>query len=185
MFLADNKWEQLYGLLGVKDFMFFISSPAVQEQLFPIKAVFILFAAFFFCAVIYFYFNSSYIRYQFLQDTVEFLSWQSYGLREVNKRLRKIMKKVESGLENDLKLAIIEMDDLLYQTLDARGYEGQTFEEVAQNAGRRMLPQPEDILTAHQVRNSIVYDPNYKLDISAARKILADYETAIKNITVS
>lgn len=181
----NHHWEQLYDLLGIREFIYFISSPSIQEMLFPIKAVFILFAAVFLCAVIYFYLNSSYIRFQFLQDTVEFLSWQSYGLRDVNRRLRSMVKRIESGLENDFKLAIIELDDFLYQTLDERGYEGETFEELAQRAGRKMLPHPEDILTAHQVRNAIVYDPNYRLDAAVARKMISDYETAIRNVASS
>ena len=83
-------WEQLYDLVGVKDFIYFISSPVIQEQLFGIKLVFIFFAVFFFCAVIYFYINSSYLHYQFLQDVTEFFSWQAYGLIEINRRWRRL-----------------------------------------------------------------------------------------------
>jgi hypothetical protein len=32
-------WEDLYNLFGIKEFIYFISSPVIQEQLLPIKLV--------------------------------------------------------------------------------------------------------------------------------------------------
>ena len=178
-------WEQLYDLLGVKDFIYFISSPSIQDQLFWVKLVFVFFTVFFFCAVMYFYVNSSYLHYQFLQDVTEFFSWQAYGLIEINKRWNKITRKLAQGNENDYKLAIIEADEFLHHTLEERGYKGDTFEELVNHAGRRLLPNFEDILDAHAVRNSIVYNANYVIDVEQAKKMLADYEHAIKNISIS
>lgn len=177
-------WEYIYNLFGIKDFIYFISFPNLQDILFPVKLVFIFFTAFFFCAVIYFYINSSYIKYQFLQDVAEFFSWQSYGLRNINKRWKKIVQKTESGFESEYKLAIIEADDFLYQTLEDRGYNGETFEELVNSAGKKISPDFKDILEAHNIRNSIIYNSDYKLDLEKARKILSDYENAIKNISV-
>ncbi len=175
-------WEQLYNLTGTTDFIYFISSPELQNELFPIKMVFILFTAFFFCAVIYFYINSSYMQHHFLQDTVEFLSWQPYGLRQVNKRWQKIIKKIEGGGESEYKLAIIEADDFLYKTLEDKGFDGENFEELLNSASQKILPSYENILSAHGVRNSIIHDSDYKLDLEMARNILGNYEKAIKNL---
>lgn len=178
-------WEQLYDLLGIKDFIYFVSSPSIQDQLFGVKLVFIGFTVFFFCAVIYFYVNSSYLHYQFLQDTAEFLSWQPYGLIEVNRRWKKITRRLATGTESDYKLAIIEADEFLHQTMEERGYTGDTFEDLVNNAGPRLLPNFEDILDAHTVRNAIVYNADYSLDVEKAKRILLDYENAIKNISTS
>ena len=179
-----DKWEQLYTLLGIKDFIYFISSPSIQDSLFGIKLVFIFFTLFFFAAVMYFYFNSSYIQYQFLQDVTEFFFWQAYGLREINRRWKKIMKKTESGAESDYKLAIIDADDFLQQTLENRDYRGETFEDLVNAAGKK-VPNIDAIIQAHAVRNSIVYEPDFRLEIERAKGILYDYENAIKGISVS
>lgn len=178
-------WEQLYDLLGIRDFIYFISSPEVQEALFPIKLVFIFFTIAFLIAVIYFLANSSYIKYQFLEDVVEFFSWQPYGLREIANRWRKIEKRVEEGIESELKLAVIEADDFLIQMIEDRGIEGENFEELIKNAGRTMIPNSEEIMQAHEVRNSIVYNPDYKIDLGKIKKIMAIYESAIKNLGTS
>ncbi len=173
-------WESIYDFLGIKDFIYFISSSELQHTLLPVKLVFIGFSIFFFIAVIYFLLNSSYLNYHFLEDTVEFFSWQPYGLRQIAKRWQKIMKKTEGGSESDYKLAIIEADDLLYKTLEDKGYRGETFEQLLSNAEKKIMPSPEEILSAHAIRNSIVYDFDYKLDIEVAKGLLRQYEKAIK-----
>lgn len=178
-------WEQIYDYFGIRDFIYFISSPGIQEMLFPVKLVFIFFAMFFLCAVIYFYFKSSYMQYQFLQDITEFFSWRAYGLREVEKRWNKIKKNIKSGTENEYKLAIIEADDFLYQTLEESGYQGETFEELVNNVSKKMMPNLENILDFHSIRNSIVYYPSYRLDLEKAKKILSDYESTIKNLSLN
>ncbi len=178
-------WEQLYDLLHIRGFIYYISSPTIQDHLFGIKLVFIAFSIFFFCAIIWFYVNSSYIQYQFLQDTVEFLSWQSFGSREVNRKWESIMKGIKSGTESEYKLAVIEADDFLYQVLEEKDFEGDTLEELIVKAGSRRIQHYDEILEAHRVRNAIVYDTSYRLETETAEKILANYESAIKSIALS
>jgi len=175
-------WESIYKFLGIKDFIYFISSPALQETLFPVKLVFAFFTMFFLAAVVYFMMNSSYIRYQFWEDVTEFISWQAYGLREIANRWKRIQKRVESGAESEYKLALIEADDFLSEMLDERGFKGKNFEELIMNAGNVMLPNFKEILSAHEIRNSIVYNPDYKIDINQVKKLLTVYEEATKNI---
>jgi hypothetical protein len=178
-------WENIYNFLGIKDFIYFISSPDLQDMLFPVKLVFVFFTMFFFSAVVYFMVNSSYLKYQFFEDVTEFFSWQAYGLREIANRWKKIQKRAETGVESEYKLALIEADDFLNQMLDERGFKGENFEELVNDAGKIMLPNLEEILSAHETRNSIVYDPDFKIDLDQVKKILAVYESATKNIGVS
>ena len=175
-------WEQLYSLLGIKDFIYFISSPEIQDALFPVKLVFVAFAMFFLAAVIYFMLNSSWLQYKFLEDVTEFFSWQSYGLRQISKRWDKIKKRIEVESESEYKLAIIEADDFLNEVLEDRGYEGKDFQEAVNKAGMLLGSVLSDLMSAHEVRNSIVYNPDYKLDIEQAKKILKVYESAINTI---
>jgi len=174
-------WETIYNTFGIRDFIYYISSPSLQDALFPLKMIFILFTIFFLCAVFWFYFNSTYVKYHFAQGAKDFFSFEPFGLREMNKRWDKIMRRTDSGLEPDYKLAIIDADDFLYQTLEDRGYQGETFEELLNNASKKIIVSMEDILEAHSIRNSIVYDPDYTLLIDRAKIILSNYEKAIKS----
>ena len=153
-------------------------------MLFPVKVVFIFCAIFFLVFVIYFMINSSWLQYKFLEDVTEFFSWQAYGQREISRRLDKIKKRVKAGAESDYKLAVIEADDLLQQVLDERGYEGKDFAEVINKAGKLIAPILKDVISAHEVRNSIVYNPNFKLSADEAKKALSVYESAVMNIGV-
>ena len=122
-------WDELYNFFGIRDFIYYISSPQLQDMLFPVKLVFAVFAMFFLVAVIYFMINSSWLQYKFLEDVTEFFSWQAYGAREISKQWNRIKKKIESGAEADYKLAIIDADDLLAEILEERGFEGKDFED--------------------------------------------------------
>ena len=92
------------------------------------------------------------------------------------------MKKIKTGSEKEYKIAIVEADDFLREELEDADYEGETVEELIEAAGRRIMPNFKDILEDHKIRNFIVHDVDYKLDVSLAKKILADYEKAIKNV---
>ncbi len=178
-------WESIYNLLGIKDFIYFISSPTLQNTLFPVKLIFVFFTIFFLSAIVYFMMNSSYLKYKFFEDVTEFISYQAYGLSEITNRWKKIKKRAESGAESEYKLALIEADDFLNEMLEDRGFTGKNFEELINNAGKIVLPNLDEILSAHEIRNSIVYNPDYKIDLDRVKKILAIYEATTKNIGAS
>jgi hypothetical protein len=48
-----------------------------------------------------------------------------------------------------------------------------------------MLPGYKEVLEAHNLRNSVVYDPDYKINAESAKKYLAVYESVIKIIGAS
>ena len=178
-------WESVYNFFGIKDFIYFISSPQLQDMLLPAKLIFIFFSLFFLIFVIYFMFNSSWLQYKFLEDVTEFFSWQAYGQREMSKQWDKIRKRTESGAESDYKLAIIDADDFLNEILDKRGYEGKDFNEVIEKAGGMISPILKDVINAHETRNYIVYNPDFKLSTDQAKKVLETYEAAVRNIGLS
>ena len=177
-------WDYIYDYLGIKDFVYFISSPIIQEQLFPVKLVFIFFSVFFLCAVIWFYFNSSYIQYHFGQDVVEFFSAETYGLRKIDKSWKKIKRRLDSSSESEWKLAVIEADDFLYETMQDQEFGGDTFEDLVKSAGKKIPGGIDGVLEAHKVRNDIVYNPDYKINAETAQNMLLMYENAIKNIVL-
>ena len=176
------RWEDIYNFLGIKEFIYFISSSTLQETLLPVKLVCFVFTLFFLAGVFYFMLNSSWLQHKFLEDATEFFSWQSYGAHQIEKRWGKIKKRMELGLEPDLKLAIIEADDFLTELLEERGYDRETFEDSIKAAGRLISSMESGIIAAHESRNSIVYDPDYKLSADQTQKILSVYESVINAI---
>lgn len=178
-------WESVYTFLGIKDFIYFISSPQLQDMLFPVKLVFVACAMFFLAFVIYFMLNSSWLQYKFLEDVTEFFSWQAYGIREVTRRWDKIKKRIESGIESDFKLAIIDAEDFLSEMLEKAGFEGENFEEMVQQSDRLLSPILKDLMHAHEIRNSIVYNPDFKLSEEETKKVLSALESAVNTVGLS
>jgi len=154
-------------------------------MLFPVKLVFVVFSLFFLVVVIYFMLNSSWIQYKFLEDVTEFFSWQAYGAREIAKRWNKIKRRFESGIEEEYKLAIIDAEDFLAETLEKAGFEGKNFEESVQKTGRLLSALLSDLMRAHEIRNSIVYDPDFKLSADEAKKALDAFESAVNTVGLS
>ncbi len=175
-------WESFYNFFGIKDFIYFISSSQIQDMLFPVKVVFVFCTAYFLFFVIYFMINSTWLQYKFLEDVSEFFSWQAYGQRETNKQWSRIKKRTESGAESDYKLAIIDANDFLEEVLDSRGYDGNDLKESIEKAGKMIAPILDDVLKAYEIRNSIVYNPDFKISAEQAKKILETYESAVKSI---
>lgn len=159
-----------------------IKSPEIQNELLPAKVVFIFFSLFFFASVVYLMFKSSYLKYEFLIDMEAFFDWQPGGSQKIAKRWKKIQKKIETGTDYEYKLAIIEADDLFKDVLEDRGFKGKTLEERIEKVEETQLPNADEVIDAHKARNSIVYNPDYKLDRDQVKKILNIYEQAIKNI---
>lgn len=174
-------WDQIYEYLGITEFIYFVASPSIQETLFPIKVVFYFFSLFFFCALMWFYVNSSYMEYSLLKNASDFLARDKGS--GASRSWKKIKKRMEVGTESELKLAMIEADDLLYEALSDAGVDGTTFEELVSNATKKASIAKEDILQAHAVRNLIVYEDGYKLDVDTAKRMLATYEIAIKTLS--
>ncbi len=175
---------ELIDSFNLPQIAYFIGSSELQDYLFPVKLIFLVFTAFFFCAVIYLMVNSTWLQSKFLEETSEFLAWQSYGARQIAKQWNRIKRRMESGFESEFKLAIIEADDFLQVVLEDGGYEGETFEESVKKATRLLGAQVSDILAAHEVRNAIVYNPDYPLPVEEAKRIVGVYELAVNTVGI-
>jgi len=182
--LASFSWDSIYDLFGIKEFMYFIMNPELQATLLPAKIVFILFTLFFLYYVMYFYVKSSYLYYNYFQNSGDITTVQPAKAVNFNNRWQKIVKKTESGQERDYKFAIIEADDFLNKLLESKGFKGEDFDALAR-AAKKILPSVDDVISAHEIRNNVVYDSDYKLDSEEAKNVLADYEKAIKNISAT
>jgi hypothetical protein len=126
--------------------------------------------------------NETWKSINVLAETAEFISSRPPGLRLVGKKMRKIRKRLESNNEAEYKLAIIEVDTILGETLQHMNLQGETTEQRLAQVTKIMVPTIDDVLVAHQARNSIVYDPDFRMSLADARRILDIYEEAFKGL---
>jgi len=159
-----------------------ISSPELQAELFWAKAVFIFFTVAFLLTIIYFIFNSSYLRYRFFIDFQDFFNLEPVGLRKIAGRWKAVRKRIETGSEYEYKLAIMEAEDLFNDVLIEKGFAGDSFEKRVDSVEKIQLPNPDEILEAHKIRNFVAHDPNYKINKEEAGKVLDVFEKGIRGI---
>ena len=160
----------------------FILSPPSSEWLTIIKIVFIAVSLFLIGLIIFTLLKTSWLKYIFLQDTTEILTYRPFGVKRIEKDWRKIVSRLNAGSEPEHKLAVIEADNMINEILKRMGYEGTSLGERLEKLTVATLPNIEEIKEAHEVRDNIVHDPNYKLSLEETKKVLVVFEKALRDL---
>ena len=160
----------------------YLTSAESRDILLVFRNVFFLFSLFFFIIVLSLFLKTTWKKYAFLEDIVHFFTFKPYGIKKFTKSWQNIAKKLRSGDEPEYKLAIIEADETLNDILEKVGYSGETLEEKIDKVSLVVISNKEEILEAHKVRNSIVYNPNYKIELEEAKKLLEIYRKALTDL---
>lgn len=94
----------------------------------------------------------------------------------LTKNWKKIKKDLESGDENKYKVAIIKADAIIEDMLIKLKYKGENFTDIVTNIPPGQVEHLDEIKQAHEIRNKIVLDENFKVDEKMAKETLALYE---------
>ena len=132
--------------------------------------------------VIFMLFRTSWAKFSLFFDFTEFLTYRPYGLKKITKRWEKTKVRLQTGREAEYKLAVIEADGILDETLKRMGFPGSNAGERMQQLSAVILPNLNDVLDAHRIRNNIVHDPDFRLSAQETRRILEIYEQAFQNL---
>ncbi|MFH1582503.1 MAG: hypothetical protein ABIA08_01965 [bacterium] len=160
----------------------FLFSPP-EDGWFGIARIVFLAASFLLVAGIIFSLSkSSYLKLYFLEDAVEFLTFRPSGVKKLVKAWNKIKTRLDSGLESEYKLAVIEADGVLDDVLRRMGYRGENLEERLAKLTSATLSNIENIKEAHKSRTNILHNPDQGLSLDEAKKILAVFEKAFEDI---
>ncbi len=160
----------------------FILFPRFEGPFFLLRIVFIIFSLGFAVFAIWAHLNSGWLQRFFLEDVFEITTYKPYAARELARRWSKIVERLKAGIESEYKLAIIEADTMLEDILKGEGYAGETIGDRLKQITSDILPNIEEVQKAHQIRNSIIHDPDYRLTLDEARSVLSVYEKAVQNL---
>ncbi|MDD5606365.1 MAG: hypothetical protein PHN37_00655 [Candidatus Pacebacteria bacterium] len=134
-------------------------------------------------AIIIFNLKTVWLRDAFLETTVEFFKHKPYEVQKFLKQWKTISSRLKTGNEQAYKLAIIEADNLLEEVLEKMKFKGETTKERIANIPKTILEDIKDIEQAHQIRDNIVHDPDYQINLEEAKRVLLIYERVIKQLT--
>lgn len=149
-----------------------------------LKIIFGSISLFLIISIIYFVVKSNYLTTVYLRDVTEVLSYKPYGTRKIVKQWNKIKSRLDLSSEAEHKLAVIEADNLLNETLERMGYDGDTVGEKLKQITSLRLPNIDQILEVHKIRNNIVYDPDYQLSLDQGQRALEIYEKTLQELQV-
>ena len=164
------------------EFLSRVNSPELQGKLLWIKLPFFFAIAFFIAVILIALLRTPYIRLSMVGDAVEIITFRPFGSPRIRRRWQKIMQRLDSDSESEYKLAIMEADTLLDEVLQKMRVSGTNVDERLQKVTQLMLPSIEELRVAHQVRNSIVYDVDYRLGLQEARRVLGIYQKSFEEL---
>ena len=95
-----------------------------------------------------------------------------------------VQKHFFSGNMNDLKVAVMEADNILNDALRYAGIPGTSLGEKLKNLKRDQVPNLEDVWAAHKLRNDIAHETSFVLKRDAAERALESFQVALKNLGV-
>ncbi|MDP4007076.1 MAG: hypothetical protein Q8P55_00565 [bacterium] len=159
-----------------------INNPGLQQALTPYRWILGIVGALLLLFSLYILARTMWLKFSLLFDLTEFFTFRPYGLRRMTGKWQKIQQRLGTANEAEYKLAIIEADGLLNDILLRMGFRGETLGDRLKTLTPAIIPNLNDVWQAHQTRNNVVHDPDYRLPLGEAQKTLAIYEQAFGNL---
>lgn len=110
------------------------------------------------------------------------MTFRPYGVRKIVKEWLKIKARLDTGLESEYKLCVIEADSMLDDILKGMGIGGGSLGERLERITVASLSNLEQVRQAHTTRNNIVHDPNYRLSLDEAKKTVEIFEKSLTDL---
>ena len=169
-------------MIDISKILSFVTDPGMIRVFFPwsilLGAVGIGMLAF----IIWVIWNFSWKQFVLLFDLTEFFTFRAYGTGGLTNRWKNVLRRLETPNEEEYKLAVLEADAMLDQTLARMGFAGDTMADRLVKVSTGIISNLSEIRQANAIRNNIVHDPNYRLTLSEARRIIEVYETAFEGL---
>lgn len=92
-----------------------------------------------------------------------------------------IEKQLDKNQPTSFHLCVLNADKLLDQALRERGVKGETMGERMKTA-RETWSNANSVWTAHKLRNQIAHEPDVRVSFDDARRALAAFKQALKDV---
>lgn len=108
------------------------------------------------------------------------------GQKQLDKqKYRSKWLKVEASLQKNTPasyhLAVLNADKLLDQAMKEAGYKGSTMGDRMKNA-KQVFSNRNGVWAAHKLRNQIAHETDVRVEYDAARRALASFKQALKDV---
>jgi len=170
--------------LRFREIFLYITSPELQEKILLVKIFFIGISALLTIYIFYILKVTTWWAAMFGRSAEEFKRYKASGSRALEKRWKKIAKRMSKNVPSEAKLAILEADKMLDDVLTRLAFQGDSLGEKMEKLTPDYVSNIDALWEAHKIRNNIVHDPNYHLPLQEARKALEKYEQAFRDLEI-
>lgn len=169
---------------GTKEALKWVFSPELQEQLLPLKIVFILFGLGFLVMIVYFVIKTSYMDWWFLSFLKDFLFPKVFEKKVFLRKWKKVKEGVKKDFEDQWKLSVIEGANLIDRVLREAGYGGDNLDERLRRVDKEEIINLDDLIKAQATCRDIVRDPDYRLTKERAEEIINIFERSLSDLNI-
>lgn len=168
---------------NIENFISYITTLPEKRVFFYLKIFFLILSCLLIIGIIILLFVTDWYQKRFWADIS--------ALKKVPKKesktiriLKKIKKRLENEKEIEYKIAIVEASKLLEKILEKKGFRGKTLLDQLEKAGPDILPLEmlDKLLEAYQIKNNILYDPDFRLDLTKAKMTISTFEEIITSL---
>lgn len=166
-------------IFSLKDLMNeFFNSAVFAGGLFTFKIIAALFSISFFVFIIV-----TILKIKGMRSKPEKSSANSHiEIGEFEDKWKNLSEKFRSSRVNDQKLALIEADKMLDDTLRRIGYSGESMGDRLKQLDGMNLPNINDVWEAHKIRNRVVHNPEYEPNKRDVEFSMRAYEIALRDL---
>lgn len=167
----------------------YLSDPGLIPQpyfqvIFVLKVLSILISIILVVIISYVIASTNWLKFRAMEDLNEFIKFEPYGSDKYVKEWKKIMKRFDTGIEAEYKLAIIETDTMLGDILERMGYNEETIEKSLNKVTSAEIPNIDDLKEARRIRNGVIHDPDYQLSKEKAKEVMDVYQESFRSLGI-
>jgi hypothetical protein len=161
-----------------------VSAPAFTRLIFLLKVAALVITTFLAIGITILLLRLNFFSSTF-QSAKHFLKPGSIsGKEKLSRQWERIKARLSRGSDADLRLAVIEADQLLDTVLKRLGVGGNTLSEKLERLRPWQLENLPDLRLAHKIRNRLVHEPASRITPYEAETTLQIYERALKSLGV-
>jgi len=168
--------------MNINTIIQFILTPNFSGWLAVLRIFFLVLSLALSGFIIFALFRTLWLKRLILWDLQEIVTYRPFGVRRIVGEWSKTRARLDTGMESEYKLAIIEADSIIDDILSKMGFGGASLGERLEKLTAVSLPNLEELKAAHMTRNNIVHDPNYRLSLDEARQAIAIFEKSLTDL---
>jgi len=117
-----------------------------------------------------------------LRQAIKGMDMPAVSKNKALKNWQAIKNRLKSENSSQYKAAILEADKIADDILSKVGYKGKNIAERLEQVKPGQLENVEDLRSAHEVRNRIIYEKDFTIDEKGAENIIKIYENLLKEL---